>query len=390
MNETTRRGFIAHAISAGCAPWISASFLSAQASSALPAGAQDKVDTDTALFWQQLGTKNLDRGTLSAVPGLTKLLQPAKGKLPEGAPRPVPPPPPPPDFVPAKCDPNRLPVFFYLPDPEDSKTWRPAYQTKRDALLEAKDPKVLRDLTVKFVVNTLKLAQSDNKDFGKIVNGSLRVDLEQTQPISQLVENLVWSSIGAVFPKAGGVLPQVTQLNFNAGTSFGDVQTVPLPGGSGTMLWQFFVEPEPSGWSKLVEFFRKDGEALAHVAPLLGLPGIAVTAFSAVNNFISKIPHVPKWLFQQCDKLATVTTKSAFDNNLFDAYLPLVSGRYMVVPAAHVATLQAELDKGQFTFVQGRMVPKNQADKWDIAGIAESTMPDVTYVTMNVVVTLPS
>jgi hypothetical protein len=141
---------------------------------------------------------------------------------------------------------------------------------------------------------------------------------------------------------------------------------------------------------KLFGFFKQNAPQVAAVIPFLGLPGIAVTAFVAINKFLSRIPHVPQWLFQQCEKLATVTTRSAFDNNLHDTYLPLVAGRYIVVPAGHVEALQNELKKGSFTFVQGRMVPKDQADKWNVAGIAENTMPDVTYVTMRVTVGRPA
>lgn len=284
------------------------------------------------------------------------------------------------------ADPSRAPIFFFATDPNDSTTWKRANQVDTSKLLDkssADSSKPVEDVTVGYVVDGVKLSDQDQERLGKIVNGSLRVDVGQAKPFGSDIGNLVWTAIAALLPGADSKLPQTQNVSFDPGTVWGSVSTVPLPGGSGSLLWNFFVNQKPSVFAQVVEWLKTNITPIGLVVPLLGLPGYVMTAFVAFNRILGAMPQSPTFLFQQQEWANVICTKHALNANILlapDAIRLSNGGTYIVVPIAHEQAFFNEVSTTKYVIAFGRIV--KPGDEQIAESKALSYLNDVTYATL--------
>jgi hypothetical protein len=317
------------------------------------------VDPQVQQFWNDLGKTRKDRQDLSGDHSATK-----RGSKP------------------VMTDPGRAPIFFFATDPSDSTTWQRANKVDRSRLLSAdsaKNPK--GDVTLQLRVNGIKLSNSDQNLFGKIENGSLRLDVGQAASFGPSIGDLVWTAIASIWPTTSGKLPPTQNMNFDPGTTWGKVSKTPLPGGNGTLLWNFFVNKKPSVLSRLISTIQGITSSTEVVLPLLGLPGYVVSAFNAFNKIFGAVPQTPTFLFQQSEWEDVVCTQSGLSDNVLTSNSAVrftKGGQYIVVPTSQAELFLQGIKAQQFSLSSGRIVKATD-------GVPETAalryLTDVTYAT---------
>jgi hypothetical protein len=286
------------------------------------------------------------------------------------------------------ADPQRAPIFLYVKDPTDSTKWIRANKIAKSELLVTNPQKNANgDVNIKIRVNAVKLSQADQNAFGTIQNGSLRIDVGQTEPFGPSVGNLIWTAFGSIWPTLGGKLPPTPTLNFDLGDTWNQVpkKVTPLPRGGGSLLWNFFVNKEPSTLSKVFNALKGAASNTAVVLPLLGLPGYALSAFTAFNKLFGAIPQTPKYLFQHISWEDVACTQAAADANAAlnpSGSVALIDGKqYIVVPTSHADSFVKQISMKKYLLENGRIILPGDP-------IAETAalkyFTDTTYATFTV------
>jgi hypothetical protein len=285
---------------------------------------------------------------------------------------------------PVMTDPGRAPIFFFAADPSNSSTWVRANEVDQSKLLGPSSNNPKNDANLQIRVAGVKLSNSDQSSFGKIENGSLRLDVGQAQSFGPTVGNLVWTAIASIWPSVAGKLPATQNVNFDPGTTWGGVSKTPLPGGGGALLWNFFVNKKPTVFSKIISTLQGSLPSTAVVLPLLGLPGYVLSAFAAFNKILGALPQTPTFLFQQAEWQEVVCTQSSLTSNILSAEgaVRLVKGgQYIVVPTVQADSFLTEVKAQAYSLALGRIVkPSDQVPET----AALKYLTDVTYATFAV------
>jgi hypothetical protein len=266
------------------------------------------------------------------------------------------------------------PVFVYY---DDTQGFQVASSTDSEDLPDS------GHLDTLLRVERFRPSAADRKDYSKIKMGSLRIDLQQTEPMPGLVEVLAWSAVAALLPDSEGKLPALKQLSFDPGTAWGKLQRVPLEGGLGFWTWNFFLQKDPGIWGEIIEYFKMANKA---VFPLLGLPAIALTALKAVDRVLGYIQSKKKseWLLKSTAVPVFGTRKAA--DKVGGSGIALRTGRYLILPADHVGDFGKQRDKLKLTN-QGLLVPK-EADDFEAYEAADNVLPALRYISVYVQATL--
>jgi hypothetical protein len=213
--------------------------------------------------------------------------------------------------------------------------------------------------------------------FQKAQSGTLRIDLKQTASMPGLPEALAWSAIAALVPTAAKSLPDLKDLTFDPGTSWGKLQKIPLSNGLGFWNWNFFLTKQESPWGRLVSAFR----TAQPIFPLLGMPGIAITALEAVDKVLGwwQAQDSSDWLFKSVDS-PVYATKEGKDALGFGG-LALKKGQYLVIPKDQRMTFGNASDSLELQ--DGYLVAKN-TKPFDWPDNASKQIPSVDYLSLYV------
>jgi hypothetical protein len=266
------------------------------------------------------------------------------------------------------------PVFLYY---SEQKGFRPTYDTELDPLPASGNMQVL------LRVERFRPAVNDREQLGNLQQGSLRIDLQQTKPLPNLVEALAWSAVAAFLPEASGKLPPLQNLEFDPGVAWGRLQTVPIPDGLAFWSWNFFVQQKDSAWSKYFRLLKPIADV---VVPFLGLPAIAVSALSQVDRLMGVIQATDKtkWLLKST--ATPVYGTKAAGEEIGNSGIALRTGRYLILPRDRVSDFGKEVDKLKF-MPEGLVVPKNTRDL-DVYKASDEFMPDLRYLSVYVKATV--
>ncbi|HUI42230.1 MAG TPA: hypothetical protein VL523_09690 [Terriglobia bacterium] len=232
------------------------------------------------------------------------------------------------------------------------------------------------DANVQVQVAGFRPSAADQQKFEKSGHGSLRIDLQQAQPTKGMLETLAFSAVAALQPTKQGALPPLDQLKMDVGTAWGKWQKVPLPGGSGSWTWNFFLQKKDSLLARAASLFS----LAAPIAPILGMPAIAKTALGAFDNFFGHVQSSSptQWLFQGVE-LPVAATREAKDN--LASPIVLHSGSYAVVPREALSAFGKAMDKLEIN--RGMVVPKGTKTT-DVYDAARETIADITYLGLDV------
>ncbi len=235
------------------------------------------------------------------------------------------------------------------------------------------------DLDVIVNVDHIRPSTTDQARFENLEGGSLRIDLQQSAPLPNLAERLAWTAIAGFLPE-NKKLPALKDMTFDPGTTWGKLQTVPLPGGGGRWTWNFFLKKKQSRWMQLFDVIRRTKNLVIPIFGL-GLPAIAVTALSTVDYIVAEITKDDRtdWLFQSPDLYlyATKESRDSFEGTK----LRLKQGMYALMPNNQLPEFSKEMDK--LTIKDGLIVPKDTA-AINVEAAAKSVITNVTYLTVGV------
>jgi hypothetical protein len=235
------------------------------------------------------------------------------------------------------------------------------------------------DLNVLINVDHIRPSTADQARFANLQGGSLRIDMQQGTPLPSLSERLAWSAIAAILPE-NKKLPPIKEMTFDPGTTWGKLQSVPLPGGGGRWTWNFFLQHRKSRWMQLFDAIRSN-QGLALQILGIGLPAIAITALTTVDKIVAGLTQDTntEWLFQSSD-MYFYGTKEARDS-FEGSKLRLKQGMYVIVAGDHLSSLSRQ--QADLVIKDGLIVPA-KTSSLDVYEAAAQTIPDVTYVTVGV------
>lgn len=239
------------------------------------------------------------------------------------------------------------------------------------------------DLDLLVNVDKVRPSTTDQQRFVNLEGGSLRIDVQQTAPMRSLGERLAWTAIAGFLPE-NKRLPALKEMTFDPGATWGKLQSVPLPNGSGHLTWNFFLQERKSSWMQIFDVIRRARGLLVPIFGL-GLPAIAITALSTVDSLVATLTKDKRteWLFQSPDVYfyATKRARDAFEGSK----VRLKRGMYVVMPSDKLPEFAKEQSK--LTIKDGLIVPKGTSGL-EAEPAAKDTIKDITYLTVGVTTTL--
>ena len=257
--------------------------------------------------------------------------------------------------------------------------YKAAGQFDASSQIDGSDLPSSGQVNIKLHVERFRPSTSSKNLFANAQSGSLRLDVKQTTPLPDLPEALAWTAVAAFLPKANSTqFGDLKDLTFDPGVSWGQLQQVPLTNGLGFWSWNFFLKPKDSLLGKMMALFR---QADSVVFPLLGLPGMALTALNAVDKLIGYLQarDQSNWLFKSVDT-PIVATKQG-QQSLGQGGIILKTGHYLIIPQDQLATfggVRQTLD------LQDGYLVKTGTDSFQLATNAATQIPDVDYLSVYV------
>jgi hypothetical protein len=247
------------------------------------------------------------------------------------------------------------------------------------------------DVMVSVNTSTVKVGSGDQKTFERLQNAQIRVDLTQKTGVIPVIEAMAYTLVGAmrsVKVQVTGTAAQrksqpiVQNISLSSDATWQKMQNVPLPGGEGRWALNLEAQRKDSLFCKVLQNIVKEGGLFA---PVLGLPGVALSALQSFNNLYGAL-HSKSVPVIQSSPLRVFATKAAFHGTGSPGSVTgilLQSGTYILIPGNQ---MPAEDQLNKLTVMQGRVVPPNTKPV-ELDEAAAATLKDVTYVTFDVGVT---
>ena len=236
------------------------------------------------------------------------------------------------------------------------------------------------DVTANVSVGGIRLSTEDRAKFAENRSAQLRVDMMQGQRMYNLLDPLAWMALATVSPTKAGQLPPLENLGFDPGTSMQNMSNIVLPGGQAHLAVNVSMLHKTSPFLTVLNSLAGDG---AKLAPILGLPAISVTALTGFSKFYGYLENRTTFLFQARPTQAFATQAAAKSANTTIG-MNLPEGDYILVPQAHTDDLKPFMDK--LTLSNGYLVAKDDKSNASVYERAQSTKPDISYVTMHVAI----
>lgn len=239
-------------------------------------------------------------------------------------------------------------------------------------------PDIPGDVTANINVGGVRLSTEDRAKFSELKSAQLRIDLLQGNRMFNMIDPLAWMALASIFPDKGGSLPPLQNLSFDPATTMQNMQQIVLPGGLAHVAVNVsMMHRESPFWTVLNNLV----ENASKVTPVLGLPAISTTALMGFSKLYGLLENRTTFLFQARPTLAYTTQQSrAQQNTTIGMNLP--AGDYVLVPEAHTDDLKPYLDK--MKLVNGYLVSKDAPATSSVYEQAQSTKPDISYLTVHV------
>ena len=244
------------------------------------------------------------------------------------------------------------------------------------------------DVMVSVNTSTVKVAEEDQETFQRLQNAQIRVDVAQKTAIIPILEAMAYTVVGGMRsakPKSETskkTQPTVQSISVSSDAAWQKMQNIPLPAGEGRWALNLEAQKKDSLFCKVLQHFVKEAGLFV---PVLGFPGIAVSALNSFNN-IYGVLHAGTVPIIKGNPVRVFATQEAVQRTGAPGSVTgilLQSGTYILTPAKQSPPLEQLKD---LSVVQGRIVPPKTGPT-DLDAVAAETLKGVTYVTFDVEVT---
>ena len=277
---------------------------------------------------------------------------------------------------------------------------------KNAAELDATDLISEGDVSVSLNTSAIKIAPQDQETFEHLQNAQIRVDVAQKTALLPVIEAMAYTVVsgmvslkapakskskGASASEGGANLSSpklsegkhpsglVQSIAVDSDAAWQKMQNIILPGGEGRWALNLEAQKKDSLMYRLLQNVVKEA---GQFAPLVGLPGIALSALQSFNVLYGAMHAKPVPIIKS-SPLRVFATQEALQRTGAPGAatgIMLKSGTYILIPANRAPDLDKLKD---LTVMQGRIVPpKTQAAQLDAA--AADTLKDITYVSFDV------
>jgi hypothetical protein len=251
------------------------------------------------------------------------------------------------------------------------------------------------DVVVSVNTSTVKVGTSDQRTFERVQNAQLRVDLAQKRGIIPWVEAMAYTVVAAMRTVEAGMpqprgskrkaAPTVQNVTLSSDAAWQKMQHVPLPSGEGRWALNLEAQKKDSLFcSVLRDLIKQTGL----FSPMIGLPGITMSALQSFNNLYGILHSKPVHIIQSNPVRVFATQEAVQKTGASGSSvtgIKLQSGTYILMPAGQMPPLD-QLKK--LTVKQGRVVPPEASlQELDEAAADAEQLKDVTYVTFDIEVT---
>lgn len=286
------------------------------------------------------------------------------------------------------------PVFtFYGPD-----GFRDAAELDATKLIPEGDVKVSLNTSI------IKIAPQDKEVFDKLQNAQIRIDVAQKTPMLPIIEAMAYTVISGMVTKhsgsssargssatvstspssngsqrGSGQTPSVQSIAVPDAPVWQKMQNIILPQGEGRWALNLEAQKTDSLFSKVFQNVVKEA---GQFAPMIGLPGIALSALYSFNMLYGALHALPVSIIKS-NPLRVFATEKAYSETGVPGSaqgILLQTGTYILTPAKQTPTPS---DLKDLTVIQGRIVPaKTPPAQLDLA--AADALKGITYVTFDV------
>ena len=199
--------------------------------------------------------------------------------------------------------------------------------------------------------------------------------------VSQMENTALKQPVVKGQPSPTSKVPLVQSVNVNSDAAWQKMQDIPLPAGEGRWTLNLEAQRKESLFAQILQNIVKEAGLFA---PVVGLPGIALSALQSFNNLYGALHSQPVSIIK-APPLRVFATQEAVERTGAPGSVSgilLQSGTYLLIPANQLPSDDAWKS---LTVLQGRVVPQGTKPT-EIDEAAESTLTDVTYASFDVAV----
>jgi len=251
-------------------------------------------------------------------------------------------------------------------------------------------PSFDEDAVVTMELSGFRPGKGDSSRLAKVKFAQLHLSCQRVSG-SEFLGPIVWAALATIFTDKASKLPSEQNLNWGALTgnqTAAQTQSksngpklshMVLNQGAGHLSVNITSTPSNSPLHKLLGAIVTGAKIMS---PLLGFPGITVSALQSFYDFYGKVEQAnpENFLLNSAQRDVAVTQQGA-DNSLISANaMRLISGDYVFVPRSQEADFQKNMD--QLIVQNGYVVDRNAKGTPDDR--IDQAIDTVTYVTLNV------
>jgi hypothetical protein len=241
------------------------------------------------------------------------------------------------------------------------------------------------DVAVSLNTSTIKIAPEDQKTFDRLQNAQIRVDVVQRTAIVPVIEAMAYTVVSGMMSLRQQLNPKlpkppaIQSVSVPSDPAWQKMQNIILPGGEGRWALNLEAQKKDSLFCKVLQNVVKEGGLFA---PMIGLPGIAMSALQSFNVIYGAI-HAEPVQIMKSNPLRIFATQEAIQKTGAPGSVTgimMKTGQYILMPANQAPTPD---QLKNLTVMQDRIVPQN-TKLTDLDDAAAETLKDVTYVTFDV------
>ena len=240
------------------------------------------------------------------------------------------------------------------------------------------------DVLVTASLGQYRPGDADHNLLGEVKTSQLRIDFVQTRPLLDVLAPMAWAALAVFYHDKVNKLPSLDALGYKKAGATNGIERVVLPKGSGRFSVNLStVKPE----SSFLKILKLAIPALISVAPVLNLPAISIPVMKTFSEVFlgPDTERRTRFLLNSLPAQWIATQQAQQDSELGIENFPLLSGNYVMIPAAHATELGKELPN--LDWQSGYLVRKDAPLTEAPSQRVEKAVEGVTYVSMRLTVT---